>query len=247
LKQKPHIALLPGLDGTGELFEPIIPYLEHKFEISIIAYSSQHSFLKLVEYARSQLPSNNNISLVAESFSGPVAISMLAQDNVSFGPSVLCATFTKSPYKLLADLAKHLPESVYDLDSINQIALDLFGINKTTTKDVRNQVLDALKKTGPKTLKARIKILSELDVSDEIANIQVPLLFIQAEQDKIVSKSTVHKQMLGFDNIRFASVKGPHLLMQANPQECANLIIEHVTSYKRMQPDLQTATRFASR
>jgi len=168
---------------------------------------------------------------------------MLAQDDVHFGPSVLCATFTKSPYKLLADLARHLPESVFNHDTINQIALDLFGINKTTPKDVRNRVLDALKKIGPKTLKARIKILSELDVSNEITNIRAPLLYIQAEEDKILSKSTVRKQMLGFENIHFASVKGPHLLMQTYPEECAKLIIDHVTSNKRMQTDLVAASR----
>jgi len=128
--------LLPGLDGTGDLFAPLIPHLEPEFELSVVEYSTQDSLADLVETALAQLPNKRNISLIAESFSGPVAISILAQGGALFGPSVLCATFTKSPYRYLAKLAKRLPVSMWDLDSIKE-ALNNSSLNYQSTGNIK--------------------------------------------------------------------------------------------------------------
>jgi hypothetical protein len=69
------------------------------------------------------------------------------------------------------------------------------------------------------------------------------MLYIYPGQDRILSESSVRKQMDGLKNIRFTRVAGPHLLLQTNPEECAKLIIEHVTSDKRMQPGAATPRR----
>ena len=225
------------------MFAPLIPHLEPEFELSVVEYSTQKSLADLVDSALAQLPNKRNISLIAESFSGPVAISILAQEGALFGASVLCATFTKSPHRYLARLAQRLPVSMWDLHSIHRIALDLFGINKSTPANIREAALCALEKIGPTTLRSRVKILSELDVSDEIVNIRTPMLYIYPGQDRILSESSVRKQMAGLQNIRFTRVAGPHLLLQTNPEECAKLIIEHVTCNEGLLPGARTPRR----
>ena len=88
---KPHICLLPGMDGTGLLFKPLLGSLAGKCDISIVTHSRANTFPELVEEVEEQLPGDRRISLVAESFSGPVAVELMARQKLDIGASVLCA------------------------------------------------------------------------------------------------------------------------------------------------------------
>jgi len=38
LDAAPHLVLLPGLDGTGELFAPLLHALDYEFPTSVVRY-----------------------------------------------------------------------------------------------------------------------------------------------------------------------------------------------------------------
>ncbi|WP_305800844.1 hypothetical protein, partial [Thiolapillus sp.] len=93
LQAMKHIVLLPGMDGTGILFEPLIQAFSSKVHPHIIDYSIDEAldYDQLAGYVRTKLPTNVPYTLIAESFSGPV------------GYEIACTP----PPNL-----KHLPESV---------------------------------------------------------------------------------------------------------------------------------------
>ena len=86
---------MPGLDGTGKLFAPIIPLLEQHFDLTIVTYPDLDSFSDYIDCAQRQLPETPGFSLLAESFSGPVAMTLMARLPDQIGASVLSSTFAR--------------------------------------------------------------------------------------------------------------------------------------------------------
>jgi pimeloyl-[acyl-carrier protein] methyl ester esterase len=76
----PAIVLLPGMDGTGALLVDLAAALGTEFDVIVVSYPVDRAldYAALERIARSRLPSNGPHVLVAESFSGPIAISIAA-------------------------------------------------------------------------------------------------------------------------------------------------------------------------
>ena len=105
-----HLVFMPGLDGTGLSFEPILPLLPADAKITIVRYPTDKllSFEETVECAAAQIPAGNPPVVIAESFSGPVAIQMIGSRRVKAKALILCATFAKSPRPIVWRLMRFL-------------------------------------------------------------------------------------------------------------------------------------------
>ena len=72
------LVLLPGLDGTGALFAPLLQVLPKDLLAMPAAYpESLERFDEYVEFVAAALRGTADVVLVAESFSGPIAVSIL--------------------------------------------------------------------------------------------------------------------------------------------------------------------------
>ena len=70
--------LMPGFDGTGELFSPLIAALPPTHRPTVIRYRDETKFDDYLETASAALPDHGAI-LIAESFSGPIALGLMAR------------------------------------------------------------------------------------------------------------------------------------------------------------------------
>lgn len=68
------------MDGTGELFRPFLAASKPEFRATVIKYPTDKllDYAALAESVSSQLPTDERFVLLAESFSGPIAISLAA-------------------------------------------------------------------------------------------------------------------------------------------------------------------------
>lgn len=100
------LVLLPGMDGTGELFAPFIAALGGEFDVRVVRYPGDHrgGYEELEAIARSAIPEDRPYVLLAESFSGPIAISIAASGPKQLRGLVLCCTFARNPRPALASL-----------------------------------------------------------------------------------------------------------------------------------------------
>lgn len=229
LSNKPHLALLPGLDGTGQLFYPIIPFLEPHFEIHLVQYDDQVSLDEFVECAGNQLPDDVPVSLVAESFSGPIAISLLARNGFDFRAAVLSATFCRSPMPLFSHMWKYVPRFLFGSNPANRMFLDFFVMGDEADSDLRSRVHELLEEISPDRFQNRICLANEINVCVELEKIEVPLLYIQATRDHIVFPGSASEVMKHAKNLEIARVGGPHMILQTQPENCSKLIIDHIT------------------
>ncbi|NMA99227.1 MAG: hypothetical protein GX970_14170 [Phyllobacteriaceae bacterium] len=73
------IVVLPGLDGTGRLLSDFTASLRKNFDVEIVSYPlDMTSYEEIRKWIGPRLRQDDYV-IVAESFSGPVAIDITAQ------------------------------------------------------------------------------------------------------------------------------------------------------------------------
>src|SRR4029453_9407851 len=100
------LVLLPGLDGTGELFAEFVAALRGH-EVHIVDYPRDRamSYAALEELVRERLPREQDYFLLAESFSGPIGISIAASSPPHLKGLILCGSFAANPLPALGPLS----------------------------------------------------------------------------------------------------------------------------------------------
>ena len=93
-----HLVLLPGLDGTGSLFAPLLANLPETLVPVVVKYPPDQVlyYEQLFPYIREVMPWNESYILLAESFSGPLAIKFAAEQPENIHALVLASAFFSS-------------------------------------------------------------------------------------------------------------------------------------------------------
>ena len=91
----PSLVLLPGLNGTGDLFAPLLAKLPDSLSATVVRYPAAEplDYLGHEAIARAALPTDRPFVLLGESFSGPIAIRIAASAPISAG----CQTIRDRP------------------------------------------------------------------------------------------------------------------------------------------------------
>ncbi|WP_222432862.1 alpha/beta fold hydrolase [Caenimonas sedimenti] len=103
------LVLLPGMDGTGELFAPFIAAYGGATQVVRYPPTAVLNYAGLEEVARSALPRGEPFVLLGESFSGPIAISLAASRPPNLLGVILCCTFARNPRPFLGPFRSLLP------------------------------------------------------------------------------------------------------------------------------------------
>ena len=214
-----EIVLLPGLDGTGNLFKPILEELETSLKVKVIKYPNKKlSYKELISYVVKKLPSKEFI-LLAESFSGYIAyeIALLKPKNLKH--IILVATFLKNPRPLLINLifSKYILLLPIPKFIIKRVFLSTFIPNKTI-----ELFKSAIKSVSYEVLYFRIKQIKNLN--PKLQQIEIFATYIQATNDYLVTKNAIKQWQKVFRNLKIYKVNGGHLILQSNPTKCAKII-----------------------
>jgi len=105
------LILLPGLDGTGNLFEPLLEEIENERTIGVIRYPPNEAltYTELVSFVEGEIERESSIYIVAESFSGVIALNLLNKCESKIKGIILVASFITTPHKYLLKLSSALP------------------------------------------------------------------------------------------------------------------------------------------
>ena len=161
------MVLLPGLDGTGLLFEPLIAELPKAIDVCIISYPTDRelSYQELVEYVLARLPKNDFV-LVAESFSGPIAY-QLAQKSISNLQSIIfVATFLLPPHVTLLRLSHLFSPRLITL--LPNHFLKLFLLGRESNPQLIRLFKRAIKCVAPHVLSHRLREIQKLTKVDQV-------------------------------------------------------------------------------
>jgi pimeloyl-[acyl-carrier protein] methyl ester esterase len=217
LKQ-PLLVLLPGLDGTGELYAPLLEVIGGRARTKVICYPVDRSlsYAELLELVENELRSEQQMVLIGESFSGPIALRLAAKLPKRVAAVVLCASFIESP---VPRWLRHLVVSLLFLLSPPGFVMRRFMVGGDASDSLVAAVREAIKKVRPAVIAGRLNQVLDLDCSDAVRGCACPILYLRAEQDALVGQASVDAIAKLKPDLTIRSLKGPHLLFQRAPAE----------------------------
>ena len=230
-----HIVLLPGMDGTGELFAPLVDAFPEGVEVIVVSYPRDEvlGWDELVAFVEGAVPVGEAYCLVAESFSGPVAIRFASRKPPGLEGLILCASFCRNPLPRglgwLARLAKPVafkrrPPSGF---------LRRYLLGPSAGEELLDSVRRAIGGVSPGVMAARVSLAAAVDVAGDLDGVDVPILYLQASEDRLVGGrgwSQIHAVK---PNASLVGLAGPHLLLQCKPKEASIAILEFATRVHR--------------
>lgn len=222
------LVLLPGLDGTGALFEPLLRELPPYLQPLVVTYPPEGSqdYATLTRFVLAQLPHDRPFVLLGESFSGPVAVLAAAERPHGLIGIVLCASFVVSPRRstrLFALLAR-LPPAWF----IGRLAAPYVLMGRSRTRALATLLAQAVKTVPRATSSARYSTVAEADVRAALAGLDVPALYLQASDDLVVPASAAEVFEKTAARARVVVIQAPHFLLQCAPAAAAKEIEKFV-------------------
>jgi|SRR5262245_25175330 len=227
--RKTRLVLLPGMDGTGILFEPLLELLPRELEAKVVTYPVNEpcGYEGLLEVVRGALPEDGPYVLVGESFSGPLAIMAAEGKPAGLQGIVLCASFVRSPVSWLARFARVLVTPM-TLTMVPAFFKSQMLLGSRAAPRLRSLLSRAEALVWPEVMVARIKAVLRVDVTDELRRCPVPVLYLRAEQDRLVPARCSELIAECNPNSRIVNVKGPHLVLQRNPADAIAAICKFI-------------------
>jgi len=210
---KPVLVLLPGMDGTGELFAPFVAALGDAFEVRVVRYPGRDcgEYQELEGFVWPAIPEDRPFVLLGESFSGPIAMSIAASAPKQLRGLVLCCTFARNPRPKLAAM-KAL---------IDFIPFKLLPSGWLVRAQMRAAFRRALGQVTTAALRARMHAVLAVDVCGKLAACGVPILYLRAKRDRLVPPTSGDLVAAIAPATTMVEFDAPHFLLQTVPEQAA--------------------------
>lgn len=222
-----EIVLLPGLDGTGDLFERIGAFLAADFVVKIVRYPNDPSlgYAGYVELVRNEI-GGRDVFLLGESFSGPVAVQAATQLGRQVKGVILAATFVKNPWPgwLLRRAARVDPETT-PVKVRDAILMGRYGDD-----ELRKKVDVIVRALSRPVRAARLRAVGEVDVRQNFSRLECPILVLHGRDDWLVPVTMMQKVVSEKGGARMIVLPAAHMLLQTRAEEIAAEIIDFAKS-----------------
>src|SRR3569833_1439724 len=228
MQANPQLVLLPGLDGTGDFFRPLLKSLGETARTRVVQYPVDGGFdyASCNEFARAALPTDEPYVLMGESFSGPIAIALAARGPRGLKGIILCASFACNPrprLRFIRPLLPYLPSH----GTSSSIALSRFLVlGRWITPAIRELHLQILMKVPATTMQARILAVADCDARQALRQESVPILCLVPKHDRLIPGSAARVIQQHAPAARVVVLDAPHCLLQCAPGAAARQITQ---------------------
>lgn len=215
---RPLLVLLPGLDGTGRLFEPLLAALPGDWPAQVVTYPADEplGYEALLPRVLENLPRDRPYVLLGESFGGPLALRAAVAAPHPPQAVILSASFIRSPtwawpqlLNAFAALAPFVPPSMRLLLLLGRVrnpALD--GILREIQGQVRLEVFHR-----------RILEILRVDAAEDLARCPCPVLYLRGRADWVVPASQIQSILAARPDVQVRELPTGHLILQCAPRE----------------------------
>jgi pimeloyl-ACP methyl ester carboxylesterase len=228
-QQEISLILLPGMDGIGDLFAPFVQALQansqyKKIKTIVVNYPTNEvlSYVQLIQLVSAHIPSNQPYILLGESFSGPIAILLAAKADSQLKGIILSCTFARNPRPQLSKLSFMLPTL-----PINEMIMPFankFLMANFSDENVAKMLFTAIQKVSPNVMRARLDAVINVDYTESLQKIKVPILYLQGKSDYLVPSSAGKYIVEQVKNVELIALNAPHLLLQIAAKEAAEKV-----------------------
>jgi pimeloyl-[acyl-carrier protein] methyl ester esterase len=232
-KTKPLLRclLLPGLDGRGLLFEPLLGVLPPDLAPEVVAYPADRplGYDDLMPLVEARLPRHEPFAIIAESFSGPLAIRIAARRPPGLVALVLVATFVHRPVPwlpaVLAPLARPL---LFRLPPF--AAAVRWFLAGDDGDELAAKVARVVRRVAPAVIARRVREALTVDARADLAAVAVPILIVSARRDRLLGPGATRTMTALRPDAAHREIDAPHMLLQRRPREAADAVAPFLLS-----------------
>lgn len=216
--------MIPGIDGTGMLYSPLQQAMGYRCRTTVLPFQDEVTLEEYIESFSAQLP-KHRVLLLAESFSGPIALGLLAKFPGRFQAAILSAAFARSPYSSFLGMGTLISKGLFGNTSLENLLLRKFCTNSDVPENVQKIIQDLSSQIPPEVIKKRLHIMDTFDARPLLHKISAPVLYLAGLKDRFVNASLRAELFENIPRICFKGIDGPHLLLQAQSEACTNTIM----------------------
>jgi pimeloyl-[acyl-carrier protein] methyl ester esterase len=218
-----RLVLLPGLDGTGELFAPFVAALGAvPFQVMAYPHDRVMVYAELEAHTAAKLPTNEDFVLLAESFSGPIGISLAASRPPGIKGLILCASFAANPLPLFGSLGGVI--GALPAVRIPARLAEPWLYAGRATAELREAHASAISRVSAKVINARVAAVLGVDYLARLAKVAVPILYLHGLADRLIPASAGQAILDCRPDVDLVEIDGPHFLLQCEPAACADAV-----------------------
>ncbi len=246
----PPLVLCPGLDGTGDAFDPLWDRaVARQVPVEIVRYAdlgpeactTVDDYVDTIQLHRRDpagLGAGTPHLLVAESFSGPLAMRAAAADP-PLG-LVLVATFRRRPRRWPAWLLR-MAGPLVGLAPPPKWAIRTFMTGPADTS-----LLEALQQAMGKAsdhVAPRLAMVAEHDARFALRDIQAPILMLTGARDRLVTPADTEDLVALRPDATVRTLDAAHLVLQTAPDAALDAIQQWWSGF--ISDSHERPTRFA--
>ena len=221
-----RLILLPGIYGTGLMFTPLVKAMPDDYECQVISYPTDKvlSYSELTTYIENQIPQDKPFVILAESFSGPVALmlSEVLSDNLK--ALILVCTFVTNPHPWLAKLSKLVLNDRIVARPPSRFMARFMIAGFDMDDAMLDLAFSIQRRVAPEVFRYRLYESMAVDVSDILKRTALPILQMYAKNDRVIPRSAQRKIKKIRPDIKQVAISSPHYLLQTKADECVRYI-----------------------
>jgi alpha-beta hydrolase superfamily lysophospholipase len=174
--------------------------------------------VELEKYVAPRLETNMPFMIVAESFSGPLAIRLAAKKPKNLVAVILCAAFIKNPLPRMSRFIRLGVVKLLLKLPLPEFLIRKFLVGRDAPRELVVQCRNVIQAINSETLASRFGSVVKVNVSQKLLDCPVPILYLCAKADKIISRKSLHQIKTLRPNIEVVFIDAPHFLLQRAPQ-----------------------------
>lgn len=232
------MVLVPGMDGTGELFYRQVPLLEKSYSVATYALRDDAASMEVLAGDLRQVierasPVEKRAIVMGESFGGTVALTaaLLYPKHVA-GLVVLNSFPYFAPQFRLRLAIAGVSLIPWGAMSLVRHATSFFMHSRHTHRHELKKFLELTARTTRTGYRNRLRILKTYDVRERLREIQCPTLFLAAEKDHLVpsvAQARLMAERVSSATVRVLSGHG-HVCLIAPDLDVGRIVAEWQSS-----------------
>lgn len=238
--------LLPGLDGTGRLFQPFLDRATGAIDFRVVSYPPDRflGYEALAEMVRAELPTDRPFAILGESFGGPLALRLSESRPGNLRALVLSSSFHRRPAAPAISALRLLSPAYFRLP-LPDHAVRLLLAGDDAPDEIVHAVQKAVASVKGSVMAARAREAIRVDMSDALRSCPVPILFLGGKKDRLLrSALPIEVRALRAD-AEIRMLDAPHLVLERRPEEAMNIVEDFLLRANRVgsspQPVAETA------
>lgn len=217
------LVLIPGLDGTGEFFKPLLDvYGRDTAQLIPLPQEGPQDYAALTEYVAQRLPVDGDYVLLGESFGGPIVANLALRGQRRMKGAVFVASFLSSPAWWATTLGLALPLKMTAPTALGRMIMRSLLAGREATDRTMDWVQSVICGVPADIIKARIRTIRSMRPLS--GRTDLPALYIRATQDRLISAAKFSDFAAHFTDIKLFKIEGPHLILPSRAEDCVRTI-----------------------